>query len=159
MINPVPPLGTSESSNQHKSYLENIIARKVSGAALSCFESFVHCFLTTFSCLYPSYQRLYQAEIAKLSTNNLEPNLPRPPSPLDLIDPPLEIRMAEDLPAAEVVPAPHRIDSIDIPFENGPKKWGKLYDHTRNQIAATRKNERKYVGGARKNNIRNNLCT
>ncbi len=52
------------------SYLENIAHKKVTNLALTCFESLVHWFLTTFSCFYPAYDKLYKAEVAKLSVVN-----------------------------------------------------------------------------------------
>lgn len=40
-------------------WLESIIEKKTNEIALSCFEAIAHWFLTTFSCFYPAYSRLY----------------------------------------------------------------------------------------------------
>jgi len=45
---------------QELSFLEKIIDKKVNGVALSCFEAIVDWFLTTFSCCYPGYSKLYE---------------------------------------------------------------------------------------------------
>lgn len=46
------------------SYLENIIDKKVNHVALGCFEAIVHWFLTSFSCCFSSYNKLYQEQLA-----------------------------------------------------------------------------------------------
>ncbi len=65
MINPTQlnhVEGTPLDPPRQLSYLEAIIDKKVNNVALGCFETIVHWFLTTFSCFYPSYDRLYQKQ-------------------------------------------------------------------------------------------------
>lgn len=66
-------LNSSQSTNLSSPYLKNIINKKVTDVALTCFESFVHWFLTTFSFLYPAYNNFYKAKIVELSAEPREP--------------------------------------------------------------------------------------
>jgi len=80
-------------------YLQTILNKKVNGKALTCFQLIVHWFLTTFSCCYPAYNRLYnEAQVAEIGQNReidhspyspkttsrirLTIDIPSPPGPL-----------------------------------------------------------------------------
>ena len=64
VANNAPAITPNSLYPQIPSYLSNIIHKKVHNIALGCVASLVHWFLTTFSCLYPSYSRLYQLRLA-----------------------------------------------------------------------------------------------
>ncbi|HEX2582714.1 MAG TPA: hypothetical protein VHL30_01210 [Chlamydiales bacterium] len=89
------------------SYLENIVHKKVNNVALTCFECVVHWFLTTalVSCFYPAYDRLYKAEVAKLSAGNGEPGVPLPREttpPSDSANPEIASRSLPITPTKEI---------------------------------------------------------
>ncbi len=60
----IPVQGTPLDPPKPLSYLEAIIDKKVNNVALSCFETIVHWVLTTFSCFYPAYDRLYKEQLS-----------------------------------------------------------------------------------------------
>ena len=75
MSAPLQGCGVSPAeSNPLPTCLQTIIDKKVgkiTDVALTCFESFVHWFLTTFSCFYPAYGRFYND--AKITPVNMQP--------------------------------------------------------------------------------------